>query len=342
MIESMEMSIVSLVVCPSCTGSLVETTEAYVCQRCSKTYPVVDGLPNLTIHRGVEGGVKERMRDYWDSGWVKRHVNDPRFRSRDTLLRDIGAAEFRNALMEENSAVEMDEEFVKGKKVLEVGCGQAVASCIFALRGARVVAVDLTSAAAVMARTKFKLLGIPQAAYQADAERLPFGDAVFDIVYSNGVLHHTPDTQKAVDEVYRVLKPGGHAVVLLYARRSFNYWIRLFLIEGLIRGEIFKRGSSWLGPATEKAWDVGENSENPITKVYSGTQMRELFRRFQVLRLRKHGFYWSELIPLFWKFIPGYRFMVGRTLNLMPGRLEILIGRFAGFSLTITVQKPTV
>src|SRR2546429_675657 len=68
---------------------------------------------------------------------------------------------------------------------------------------------------------------------QGDAENLPFADDVFDIVYSFGVLHHTENTEQAIDEVHRVLKPGGQAAVMLYAKSSYFYIFNQLLVQGL-------------------------------------------------------------------------------------------------------------
>ena len=69
---------------------------------------------------------------------------------------------------------------------------------------------------------------------------MPFADDSFDVVYSNGVLHHTPDTAGAVREIHRVLRPGGQARVMLYHRGSAAYWGDIILRHGLLRGELLR------------------------------------------------------------------------------------------------------
>ena len=87
--------------------------------------------------------------------------------------------------------------------------------------GADIVAVDLTPERVLSTAKKLSLVANGQGiVYQADAEHLPFRESSFDIVYSNGVLHHSENTEKCLDEVYRVLRPGGQAVIMLYARHS--------------------------------------------------------------------------------------------------------------------------
>lgn len=115
----------------------------------------------------------------------------------------------------------------RGKKVLEIGVGNGADGAMFANNGADYTGVDLTEAALAATRRHFEVLGLSGNFEQANAENLRFPDASFDIVYSHGVLHHTPNTQRAIDEVHRVLKPGGRAIVMLYHKRSFNYYVRI-------------------------------------------------------------------------------------------------------------------
>lgn len=120
---------------------------------------------------------------------------------------------------------------VQGKKVLEVGCGLGTDGRQFAENGADYFAVDLAPRHIELAKKAFELFGLKGNFRVADAENLPFDDNSFDLVYSHGVLHHTPDTQKAIDDIYRVLKPGGKAIIMLYHRNSYNYYINIMFIR---------------------------------------------------------------------------------------------------------------
>lgn len=115
----------------------------------------------------------------------------------------------------------------KGKKVLEIGCGNGADGAMFARNGAVYTGADLTETAVKAASRHFEIEGLDGAFQIEDAERLSFADESFDMVYSFGVLHHTPEPRRAIKEVYRVLKPGGRAIVMLYHKRSFNYYVRI-------------------------------------------------------------------------------------------------------------------
>jgi len=116
-----------------------------------------------------------------------------------------------------------------GKRVLEIGCGNGADGVQFARHGAEYTGVDLTEAAVAATREHFELLGLMGRFLVENAERLSFDDRSFDVVYSYGVLHHTPRPAEAFDEILRVLVPGGRAILMLYNRRSFNYYVRILL-----------------------------------------------------------------------------------------------------------------
>ena len=156
----------------------------------------------------------------------------------------------------------------RGREVLEIGCGVGTDSVRFARAGAVLTAVDLTDTAVGLTRGWLDAEALPGTVLQADAERLPFPDGSFDLVYSWGVLHHTPDTARALAEVRRVLRPGGEARIMLYNRRSFfaaGAWIRY----GLLRG----RGLSM-------ASVLAAHLESPGTKAFTRRELETLFARF--------------------------------------------------------------
>src|SRR4030095_1012047 len=110
-----------------------------------------------------------------------------------------------------------------GLRVLEIGCGLGTDGAQFAKAGADYTGIDLTEAAVELARQRFQLSTLRGTFQVGDAEKLDFPDNTFDVVYSHGVLHHTPDIQSAIREIHRVLRPGGRAKVMLYHRNSYNY-----------------------------------------------------------------------------------------------------------------------
>lgn len=120
---------------------------------------------------------------------------------------------------------------VRGRDVLDYGCGHGMAAVVLARRGARVTAFDLSHAYLAEARARAEANGVAVAFVQADGERLPFADGSFDSVWGHAVLHHL-DLRAAAPELSRVLRPGGVAVfcepwgenpLLSLARRRLPY-----------------------------------------------------------------------------------------------------------------------
>ncbi|HWY71042.1 MAG TPA: methyltransferase domain-containing protein [Terriglobales bacterium] len=126
-------------------------------------------------------------------------------------------------------------EETRDKKILEIGCGNGADGALFSRAGADYTGVDLTPAAVRATQSHFEALGLNGRFQVEDAEALSFSDESFDFVYSHGVLHHTPHPKVAFAEVFRVLKPGGRAIVMLYHKHSFNYYIRIL---GYMRARI--------------------------------------------------------------------------------------------------------
>ncbi len=172
----------------------------------------------------------------------------------------------------------MEFDKFHGKRLLEIGCGMGTDLLQFARGGAHCTGVDLTPRSVEITRHRFRLYGAKGTFMISDGERLPFRSDSLDVVYSNGVLHHTPDTAGAIREVHRVLRPGGIAKIMLYHRNSLNYWLEIVLRRGLLGFE-FLRGRS----AEEIMSRVVEHSDHgarPLVKVYSRKQMRALFGMF--------------------------------------------------------------
>lgn len=168
-----------------------------------------------------------------------------------------------------------DFENAKGKRVLEIGVGLGADHERFARAGALLSGVDLTERAIFHTRRRFELLGLASDLSVGDAEKLHFNDESFDLVYSWGVIHHSPDTARAVAEIHRVLCPGGRAKLMIYHKWSlvgFMLWIR----HGLLR----------LRPWKGLADIFAEYLESPGTKAYSVDEAREMLSEFREVNIR--------------------------------------------------------
>jgi ubiquinone/menaquinone biosynthesis C-methylase UbiE len=158
----------------------------------------------------------ETVRTFWQT-----HVNNEYYtnaaRASDEYFAEIEARRYETHYHLRELFDSLDG---RGRRLLEIGCGIGVDSIQLAQRGFKVTAVDLTENALDIARQFAARRGAEIDFQPGNAERLDFPDSSFDAVYSFGVLHHTPDIERSVAEVHRVLRPGGTAYVMLYHRDS--------------------------------------------------------------------------------------------------------------------------
>jgi SAM-dependent methyltransferase len=122
----------------------------------------------------------------------------------------------------------------KGKRVLELGCGAGFDAYDLCAAGCDYTGIDITPENPERTKQHLGFYGFEPCVLVADAEQLPFDANSFDIVFSNGVLHHTPDMSASFREAHRVLRPGGEFWVILYHRHSIFHWVSLFLVRHLL------------------------------------------------------------------------------------------------------------
>jgi len=181
--------------------------------------------------------------------------------------------------------------------------------------------LDLSGGHLALAQENFRLRGLQGRFIHHDAEDLPFPDASFDLVYSNGVLHHTPNTHKVVDEIFRILRPGGRVIAMFYAEGSLNYWRNIVLVQGL-RNTFLDRYS--IGEVMSRTVEKSEIGARPLVKVYSKRRLRAMFDRFEGVQVLKRQLIRAEL---------------PRTVVRM--RVPVgLAGRLLGWNLVIKARKP--
>jgi ubiquinone/menaquinone biosynthesis C-methylase UbiE len=137
----------------------------------------------------------------------------------------------------------IDFDALKGRKVLEIGVGMGSHAQLLTTHAASYTGIDITEYATKATSERFRRFGLRGDLLQMDAEQMSFPDETFDLIWSWGVVHHSSNTQKILTEIHRVLKPGGEAVIMVYHRGWWNYYIMGGLIHGLLRGGVFKNGS---------------------------------------------------------------------------------------------------
>ncbi|HYL83129.1 MAG TPA: class I SAM-dependent methyltransferase [Candidatus Angelobacter sp.] len=130
-----------------------------------------------------------------------------------------------------------------GKDVLEIGVGCGSHAALLAAHAGSFTGIDLTEYAVRCTRERLKVSGLSGTICQMDAERMKFPDGSFDFIWTWGVIHHSANTKKVLEEMARVLRPGGAAVTMVYHRNAWNYYVWNGLFQGLARGDVFRSRS---------------------------------------------------------------------------------------------------
>lgn len=215
--------------------------------------------------------------------------------------------ESRRYELEPHIAELVDFERWAGTDVLEAGCGIATDGIRFVRANARYTGIDFSPTALALARRRLDLEGGAARFVHGSVDRLPFADASFDLVYSNGVIHHVPETGRAIREFHRVLRPGGTVIVMVYHRRSFNFYVSIMTVRRLLAsllllprtdraiarltGEVpevldghrqllLEHGPRYL---RDPALFLSHNTDgpgNPLSKAYAADTMRRAFSEF--------------------------------------------------------------
>jgi SAM-dependent methyltransferase len=199
------------------------------------------------------------VRQYWDS-----HLNLTQFLPSQDV--EVGSDVFWSHLERsmdryayKQRVLERFAEQCGGGKLLEIGSGLGLELSQLAELGFDVTGADLAPNAVELANSYLKRRGLPGRAMVQNAESLDLAEGSFDAVYSSGVIQHTPNIEKAIAEIYRVLAPGGRILIILYHRRSWFY-----LLQRLS------------GTNVEFASD-----DAPIINAYTRDELRRLFSRFR-------------------------------------------------------------
>ena len=213
----------------------------------------------------------EDVRQFWDknplsSAAINDEPGTPAFFVRYDKLREMNEpVPFAKSLHEYDR--------FSGKRVLEVGCGNGYTLGKYAQAGAEVYGIDVTETAVDISRKRFVFQKLKGDFIVGNAEDLPYENDFFDCVCSMGVLHHVPDTEKAVSEIHRCLKPGGRLIVMVYHRDSIPYRV-VMPLRSLLTGK-----------SLQQLVNEVDGAGNPKGDVYSKKELKELLRQFRELEI---------------------------------------------------------
>lgn len=232
----------------------------------------MEGPDTLTFEEHSPEEYKAQTR----SNWTKAPCGS------DTSAAPFGSAEFFTEVERFRYAThpwileEIDKLDVRGKSVLEVGFGMGTDHVALHRRGARAFGIDLTPRCARTTRARLEQERLEPRLVNGDAERLPFRDGSFDVVYSLGVIHHSPDTARIVDEIHRVLKPGGRCWLAVYHKHSLFFWWSVFLVDWVYGGGYQREGLQ------QRLSRIEHPNDNPdmVIRLFKRSEFADLFARF--------------------------------------------------------------
>jgi len=265
--------------------------------------------------------------EFWNAGWVTRNAHLLSM-DQDAILKE--RLNYLDYLTKEGypSATNMSPEEVYGKTFLNIGCGGGYEGLLFSGYGTRYIGLDFSHNAVSFTKKLVTNAGFDCVTFQAEAEALPFEDNSIEYIYSSGVLHHTPNTEQSLKEAYRVLKPGGTAMIGLYATYSTMFlWYRFRSILG---GSLSKAESDrWMNNNTEGEWQT-EGRQNHWTKTYSKPEFTEMMARagFDKVQMKQ--------TPQQIKTIP----LLGKVVRaLLPAAVgDLRVGPFGGMLVATSIK----
>jgi ubiquinone/menaquinone biosynthesis C-methylase UbiE len=192
----------------------------------------------------------------------------------------------------------------RGKRVLEIGVGMGADYLEWLKAGADATGVDLSAASLERARRRCELAELQPDLRLADAEHLPFADDTFDLVYSYGVMHHSPNTPQCLREAWRVLKPGGEARIMMYHHPSLTgamLWLRYGVVAAKsLRETVYDHLES---PGT-KSYTRAEARTMMVTSGFESIELRQEFSPGDLLLHSPSPKFQSAFYRFVWKLYP--------------------------------------
>jgi 2-polyprenyl-3-methyl-5-hydroxy-6-metoxy-1,4-benzoquinol methylase len=214
-----------------------------------------------------------------------------------------------------------------GKRVLEIGCGLGTDTINFARNGARVTAVDMSRESLSLAKRRAEIYGLQDRItfYEANAEELTTIVPVeaYDLIYSFGVIHHTPHPEKVIAQLTHYARPGTIVKVMMYHRRSWKVLAILFTVA---------KGRFWR--LTEAIARQSEAQTGcPVTYTYTVPEIRRLLKPFETLDVHI-----DHIFPYRVGDYVQYRYVKEWYFSCLPRPLFRWLERHFGWHLCVTAR----
>lgn len=224
----------------------------------------------------------------------------------------------------------IDYHSLQHKDVLEIGIGCGSNAKLLTQYARSFVGIDITDYAVECTLKRLYCYGLKGNIVRMDAEKMEFEDNSFDFVWSWGVIHHSSNTRKILEEICRVLRPDGEAIIMIYHRSFWNTYVRGGLYYGILRGELLK------GKSLNRI--IQDNTDGALARYYTISEWRDLVSDlFYVKNISIYGSK-SQIIPLPWGKIKQF------LMSVLPNSLgRLIVNRpTMGFLLVSTLKKKQV
>jgi len=219
----------------------------------------------------------------------------------------------------------IDFDALKAKDVLEIGVGSGSHAQLLATHCKAFTGIDLTDFAVESTSERMRCFQLKARILRMDAEQMEFEDNSFDFIWTWGVIHHSSNTRRILEEMHRVLKPEGEAIVMVYHRGLWNYYFVGALLS-LVKGGIFN------GRPLHEI--IQEFTDGAIARYYSISEWRDLVADLFVVRSIQVLGQKTDLVPL-----PGGT-LKNAILRLIPNGLSRFMTNTCGMG-SFLVAKMT-
>ena len=220
---------------------------------------------------------------------------------------------------------------LKSKKILDIACGSGIFTVKFAKISKNVEAIDLTENAVKLTKIHLKYLGLNASVNKMDAQNLTFNDNSFDFVNAWGCLMHMPDTQRAINEIFRCSNKNAKTLAYFYNKNSWTYWFSIFFLRGIIMLGFFRYGFNSTR-LVSRFTDGQSQAGNILTKVYTKKQLKKMYK--------KAGFDNIDVSNLFIEGyadrLPAIKFPI---FKFLPKKIKDYLSRRLSWGLIVKAQK---
>lgn len=269
----------------------------------------------------------EKVREYWNrfplgTREIREKTGTKEFFDTQDKLRFDDNERFAMHFYHFDDAINKSEI-----RILDAGCGTGFLTRFYAKKGYDVTSVDITPEAVRLTNESLKIYGLKANVQVGNLEELLFDDDSFDHIVSNGVVHHTVHPSKAVDELFRVLKPGGKLSLAVYFRNialRYPVWYLTRTLMGALFGKQRERSGLLTAKTPEDFVRTYDGDDTPIAYMYTKEEAVNLTSKFNTLFMEPHYFPMRFFRPS--RFLPSFvKTEIHRMLDSTLGTLIYLM-----------------